>query len=234
MKKTILITILAISTVLPLGAVNFVFSAAGASAIAAADDTPLPTGSLLRLGVFDISNAEITANANDLAYLNTHFIEITDGYIGQGDPWGVGEMDPQNNGLFLIGLQSVDTTLGGLNIAGMQVVYWVFNAADFASATEHGIFTSSLSSWTIPSGDGSGADYFSVSTDISALTENYEGLTLATTAQILVGGGLGTTINPDLGGKNFTLATLQIPEPSTYAALLGLAAAAFLIIRRRK
>src|SRR5687767_8617595 len=67
-----------------------------ASIITEADDdngfsstggTDLPQGNLVRVGFFDISDAEIQQNQFDLTFLNSHFFEFGIAHIG--DAYGV-------------------------------------------------------------------------------------------------------------------------------------------------
>lgn len=219
MKNTVLLSIVMAFAAATSQAIDFGFNAGLSSGFASSDGNSLATGSLLRFGAFTISDADVAAHANDLAYLNANFVQVAASYIGHGNPaGGSGESDPINAGLFNCTQSAVDTTASGLDIAGLQIVYWAFNAADFASATEHGIFTTSAAAWTIIGGTGDGLDFLSLYTDIADLTVTKTGLMLDPFTKVLVG-SFGPSVQALGGGLNFTLA--EIPEPAAVAALMG-------------
>ncbi len=230
--KKIIFGIAALIAASPAFAVRFNSGAAVNSGFSLSNGTDLATGNLVRIGVFTVSDSTVTSNATSFSFLNSNFVQIGTSYIGQGNPAaGSSETDPANNGLFNSSILSVNTTASGLNIVGSQVSYWVFNAVTASSATQCGIFSSSLSSWTVTSGDGSGLDLSAITTDISDLTNSGAGVSLAGTAKILVG-SLGSGTNVSGGGKDFMLSA--IPEPSSYAALFGVAALGACLLRRRR
>ncbi len=231
MKNTLLLSSLVVATASTASAVNFSVNAAVNSGFALSDGTDLPVGSLVLFGAFSISDSQITANSGSLSFLNSNFIQIGSAVIGQGNPAeGAGPSDPVNAGLFYGDAFNVNTTASGLNVSGLKLYYWVFNSSSVGSATQHGIFSSTLSSWTIPSGDGGGLDLAVINTDIADLTVGQEGNELAGTAKILIG-GFGSGINQAGGGRDFTLAA--IPEPSAAVALAGAAILGFAATRRR-
>lgn len=215
-------------------AVNFTFGAVISSGFSFANGTDLDPGSLVRIGTFSLTNSQIVANANNLTLLNSSFREITFATIGEGDPAGFGSVsDPGNAGLFVHSLGDVDTTASGLNIAGLQLYYWVFNAPSLGAATQQGIFSSTT--WIIPSGSGTFSDSAALDTDIIDLTTGQDGLTLALNAQILVGyfgPGVNITGSAFGGGTDFDLAPIAVPQPAHTSALIGFAATALLFIRR--
>ncbi|WP_043589034.1 hypothetical protein [Geminisphaera colitermitum] len=216
-----------------LHAINFTFNAALSSGLASSDGIDLPTGMLLRFGVFDLADEQITANASNLAYLDAHFQEINRADIGDGNPvGGASPDDPINAGLFSSALRDIDTTPVGQNIAGQRLFYWVFNSTTFSTATEHGIFSST--DWLIPSGTGDPFDFGVVYTDIADLTTNQTGQALAASARVIIG-AFGPGVNPQGGGINFTLSPIApIPEPATCIALFATIALALAIRERRK
>lgn len=215
-------------------AVDFTTGAALNSGFALSDGTDLSTGSLIRFGTFSISNELISANSSSIAFLNDNFVQLGVATIGQGNPaGGAGANDPVNNGLFNGNLSSINTTASGLNVAGSQLYYWVFNTPTAFAATQHGVFSSTL--WQIPSGDGGGLDLASINTDIADLTLNQAGEALATSARIVIG-GFGPGSNATGAGRDFTLVEIgaPIPEPSTAVALVGVASLGFAALRRRR
>jgi hypothetical protein len=89
---------------------------------------------------------------------------------------------------------------------GDNLYMWVFNSAVASSATEWGVFSSST--WIMPNDLG-------IVSLTSSLIDN-----------VVVGG---------TSGSDFTLASVApIPEPSTYAALAGLLALGYVVVRRRR
>ena len=228
-KKTIaLLVLVATSTAF---AVNINSGAASNSGFALSDGTDLATGSLIRIGVFTISDSLVSANASSFSFLNANFIQIGTSYIGQGNPFNaVSETNSANNGLFNSSLSSINTTSEGLNIATAKLSYWVFNATTAVAATQQGVFSSTT--WAIPAGDASGTDTAFLNTDINDLTTSNDGQNLAATARILIG-GFGPGLNISGQGRDFTLAS-AIPEPATYAALFGLGVLGLAAFRRRR
>jgi hypothetical protein len=227
-----LLTATILASCIPLRAVDITAGAAVNSGFGIENGTDLPTGSLVRLGVFTISDSLISSNSGSYSYLNANFIELGVSYIGEGNPTGAAsEMDAANAGLFNKAIYSINTTNSGLNVAGLTLSYWVFDAVSSTEATQHGIFSSTLTSWILPSGDGGGLDLSVINTDISDLTTSGQGVALAGSAKVLVG-GFGPGMNTSGGGVNFTLTA--VPEPATYAALFGLAAIGFCVWRKRR
>jgi len=60
------------------------WQAATTNGLGDAAGTPLPAGSLLRLGTFNLSNATIQANAGNYAFLNANFVLFDSTTIGTG------------------------------------------------------------------------------------------------------------------------------------------------------
>ncbi|HEX2655788.1 MAG TPA: hypothetical protein VHN11_19355 [Xanthobacteraceae bacterium] len=224
--------VLAFSLLLPLcvaRAFQLTTGASVQSGFANFNGTDLATGSLVRIGTFDLTPAQITADASNLALLNLHWIELGTAVIGDGNPSGAagGASDPANAGLFSHSYSGVNTTATGMNVAGSMLYYWVFNAPSTGSATQHGIFSSSL--WTIPSGDGSVTDFSLLNTDINDLTN--AGASLAGTAVLPVG-FFGPGTNATGGGGDFRLT--PIPEVADGALLAAACSLVFAAIRRRR
>jgi hypothetical protein len=88
--------------------------------------------------------------------------------------------------------------------SGDQLYVWVFNSSSADTATEWGIFSSSNTNWDFAADPG-------VST-----------LSTATLDNIVVG---------SVSGDNFALSA--VPEPSAYAAIAGLLALSWVMVRRR-
>lgn len=211
-------------------AVDITFGAAGADAgtvvwagFATSDGTDLGTGSLVRIGTFNLSNAQITANASNLSVLNSSWIALGDVYIGDGDPnSGV------NEGLFFGSISAVNTTAQGIN-PGATLFYWVYNASTVNAATQQGLFSSTT--WLIPSGDGGGLDFSTLDTDLNNLTVGGAGSTLDNSIAFIAIGSAGLGTNAAQGGMDFQLAA--IPEPAHIAGWGGLLMLGFAFVRRR-
>lgn len=198
-------------------AVDLTAGAATSNAFTTSAGALLPAGSLVRIGTFVVSDTSIQENSSNLTYLNTNFREVFSTTVGTGADGA--------NGYFSTVSNNIDTTASGLNVSGAMLYYWVFNAPSQVSATEQGIFTSSL--WEIPSGNGSVLDLSNITTDIGDLTGQSN--SLLPSAKIVVG-SFGTATYE--GFSSFGLAA--IPEPSTFAGLMGLAALGFAATRRRR
>ena len=233
--KLSLIAALLLASTGAVKAVNFTFNAAVSSGFALQDGTDLAVGSLLRFGTFS-PDVQIAANANNYAVLNAAFTEIATATIGQGDPGVFGSAsDTGNAGLFIADASAIDTSVTGLNIAGLHLYYWVFNAATADAATQQGIFSSTL--WIIP--DGNVFQNLPLDTDIVDLTTGQGGATLAGSAVIPIGSfgpGVNTTgyaANGNTGAVEFNLALIAIPEPAQIAGLFGVLALLGAFVRRR-
>jgi Calx-beta domain len=114
------------------------WSAIGDRAVVLADGTNgVPQGDLMRLGYFDISDDQITANAADVALLDSHFLQFASGLIGDGT-----------------GVEGTFTEVSfnnGANFPGQPIYIWVFNSPNLGTATEHGILAApSNSAWVFP------------------------------------------------------------------------------------
>lgn len=214
-------------TSLPARAIGIDVGAYVSSGFADSTGAALGYGSVILVGTFAIDNATISANASNIDFLSSNFIQIGSSYIGQGNPTGSGEAAEDNHGLFAAAFTNIDSR----EFAGQQLYYWVFNSNNITNSSEHGIFTST--DWLIPSGDGGGVDVSKMNTDINDLN-SITGTGLADTAQIVVG-SFGNGINPVGGGQNFNLVAIAaVPEPATLAAILGFGTLGFAILRRRR
>jgi hypothetical protein len=184
----------------------------------------LPQNNLARIGVFSLTDQEITnaASTGNYALLDANFLQFGSARIGEG--------------VFIDGhLATISNTPN--TIPGRQMMYWVYsstnNSSDTASrttATQIGIFYLPIAvnpAWAVPV-DTQTPGVTTV--DITDLT-NAAGTALVPEAKILWGnfpkGTSSTTAAP-----NFGIAP-PIPEPST-VGLLSLTALAFLARRRAK
>src|SRR5689334_12128326 len=60
-----------------------------------ASGNPLPLGDLVEVGHFNLTDAQITANGNNEAFLMQNFVQYASAFIGDGNPTGSG--NPQDN-----------------------------------------------------------------------------------------------------------------------------------------
>lgn len=116
----------------------------------------------------------------------------------------VGTVTAASSGSFTSAGNSFSLPLAGSLASGTKLYTWVFNTSDVANATEYGIFSSVSTLWN-------------VAPDLGTTT-----LTTSVPMTQVFGGS--STLN---------LASV-IPEPSTYALLVGALALGFVAIRRRK
>jgi len=138
-----------------------------------------------------------------------------------GDPFNIAEaaLPPNysNQGLYLVaGTEQIASPTIGLTTLSGTSLSWM----------EVSIDDSVLPSWTMAASGTAPATYF------SGYTGTYTGFTDANTDTVklynAIGGGLILTFDVT------SVAISAVPEPSTYAAALGLAALAFAGWRRRK
>jgi hypothetical protein len=209
-------------------AVEITVGAAVDAGLATSNGTDLGIGCLVRIGTFTIDNTQIAANANNLSYLDSVWVNLGTTVIGAGNPAGSSTTDPANAGLFTATFSGVDTTSLQANSV---LYYWAFDASSMGSATEHGIFSSTT--WTIATGNGSIYDSAFMNTDVSDLTTN-GGSPLASSGRVVVG-SLGAGTNASGGGIDLQLAAISaIPEPAETAFVCALGSLAALYYRRRR
>lgn len=112
------------------------------------DGTPLPAGSLVRIGWFrdpgtgaQLTDQQIQALAGDPSLLNSRFVEAGTSTIGSG----VSGMTSH-----FTATSAVDTV--GLGIVGKQIYLWVFDKATLAAATQQAICYWDVTDGTNPDG----------------------------------------------------------------------------------
>ena len=164
---------------------------AGSGLYTAADGSSLTTG-FMRYGTLDLAAFNALADNTDYAAVDALFTEL-------------GTVNATPTGDFISIGNSFDiANISGIN-AGDQLYSWVFNSTSASTATEYGIFSSTIPTWD-------------VAPDLGTTT-----LSSATMNNTLVGTGFALA---SVGGV--------VPEPSTYALFAGALALAFVAIRRRK
>jgi hypothetical protein len=191
--------------------------------ISIADGSNLGIGNLVRVGTFDITDGVIAANAGNIAFLDSHFIEYGNARIG--DNVGVAEHFSKTS--------SANSGSAGLNIAGAQIYIWTFASGDnstvassIATAFQLGIFyldKAVESRWAIPV-----EDPLPGATNID-LTDLTNGVVLASGAHVVVGSFPDGNSDQAPFAPNFGLA---VPEPSAATAVL--ASVGLLALRRRR
>lgn len=197
------------------------WSAVGANQVALSDGTPASDGWLLRLGGFDVSKANVSANAGNVSYLNSHFIEFGTATFGNSalTAGNFGAWESVSNG---------DTSNVGpshINLELDSMYLWAFNSATIGGATQHLLVSSSLSHWAFPLESG-----FPNTTaiDLGDLTDS-TGLTLLPSAELYAG---NFSFQVGAGGGNLFQMVAIVPEPSVWA-LIALALALSVLFRRR-
>jgi len=126
------------------------------------------------------------------------------------------------------GFTAVDTgRLNTASIAGSQLaIKWT----DVSEGVFGIAYTTTVSDWSVSSGDGGGTDFFTNNIDIADLTVGQGGIVLTSSA-ILAGNAVFSGTN-SFGATSFSLT--PIPEPGTFALLFGFMAFTWVAIRRRK
>jgi len=162
--------------------------------------TELPIGALIRIGSFNLTDAQIQQNQSDINFLNAAFRQFGTATIGEG-------FDPAVPAHWA---KSTSGSTDALGINGQRIYYWAFNASSIGAATEQGIFTSSIASWLFPP-DG-------------PLIPNSTTVDLREVAHqvgpgAIVVGSFGHGTSSASGADLYNLT--PIPEPSAYAAVFA-------------
>lgn len=229
MKKTFLILSFIAASFSSVSAATLFADNLG-NGLTLADGTTALANGRIRFGTFVVSNSLVTANANDLDYLNTNFREVvnytgaintfsTDGffdgatlttnanYAGGTTTYG---------GTIYDNSASATTNVAG-DIAGSSIYMWVLNNAVVTGATQHGIFVNTANVWT--------------DTDTVGGNDSFFDTNPANTVALV--GSLSTGADIGASAPSHSLATVAaIPEPSR--AILGLAGLGALFFRRRR
>ncbi|MDX2108949.1 MAG: PEP-CTERM sorting domain-containing protein [Verrucomicrobiota bacterium] len=157
-----------------------------------ASDTPLSNGSLIRIGTFNGSVAEV------------NFVEWISSSTSAQPP-----IPPANAKPGRLTPGTINNSTNESFFDGKQIYLWVYNSASIGSATEQGLFTAS-SGWVF-------STLTPTTIDLDSVNQNP-----------LIAG----TVIP--GGVNAGIRLAAIPEPATYAGILGLGAVLVAFLRNRK
>jgi hypothetical protein len=234
MKRYIPLLALAITTQLHAATiVTGNFAAAFDNGFATQNGTALPVGNEVRLGSFNISDAQIVQmiNNGDLVGLSSHFTLFSAAFIGtDAFPGHLGQIPLNQRG----GLFEKSTTMDlPLALANADMYMWVFKttgdnavAGDFSNVLQIGVFSNNNAAWRFPADTGLPE---SRSIELTNLTDA-SGDNLSGTAKVVFG-SFGTGTIPATGAKAFDLSPV-VPEPS--AATVVLTSVGLLALRRRR
>jgi hypothetical protein len=225
LKKIALTINLLFAIVSASDAATIVFSAGESNSLNEGNGTDLAIGSLVRLGVFSLTDSQIQAMSWNVAFLNSNFTQIGTARIG--DAFG------------FPGHFSKAVTLDTTSIAGQQMALWVFkstdNSSDMASvnsALQIGIFYMDKAlngQWAVPIQNPPPP---STVIDIADLTTSASLNTQLRAGAHVVVGSFPNGTSDATGAPGFGLQT-PVPEPSAFS-FLGIAALGFLARRRSK
>lgn len=215
MKRLLPLALIVTASILESNASTVGWGAQNNNSLGLADSSLTPQGSLVRLGYFTTSNAQVQADAaaGDKTALNSAFQEFGTSTVG--------------NGYALDGVWGESSVNGNASFVGKQMYYWTLNAATLAAATQWGIFTDPTDpAWIFPSDSPLPG---STNTDLADVPQNGTGLIVGS-----FGGGPDANFGNDLY-RMTAIAASPVPEPSTFAfgALVGVVALVSLKRRRR-
>lgn len=203
---------------LTVDAAQVTWGAAQSNGVGTAEGIRLDIGDLVRVGWFDFSNdlatnnAMIAANAANVNFLNSHFIEFDASAIGANSPNGGGD----NTGYWL---DNPNASTDALSLQNKQIYYWVFDATTIGGASQHGVFTDPSPTWIFPA---DAAIPNTTVTDLSEVNQDSTGIIIGT---------FGNGLSADGASMLYNLAV--IPEPSTFA-LFGVGAIGLAWLRRKR
>jgi hypothetical protein len=189
-----------------------------------ADGSNLAVGNLVRIGTFDITDGVIAANAGNIAFLNSHFIEFGNARIGDG--FGVAEHFSKES--------IANSGPSGLNIQGAQFYIWALASTDNTSVSSSIATAFQLAvlyfdqgidpHWTVPAQTIPEPLPFTI--DVTNLSN---GAVLANGAHVVIGSFPDGNSDQAPFAPNFGL---SVPEPSAATAVI--ASVGLLALRRRR
>ena len=195
----------------------------GGGGLGTSSGADLPTGSLVRLGYFDLSDQSIIDMQGDIGLLDEFFTLIAEATVG----FFGGETELDEEGAVTSFNEGANRSADGafahqvtfdavpLGRDGQRLVMWAFNSDAITTATEFGIFADN--DWVTPT-------LLTLGTDLSTVDP----------AKDLYVGEKGPEVSGTVGGELNKLIPIGgvVPEPSAAVlTLMGLAALAF--CRRR-
>jgi hypothetical protein len=176
-------------------------------------------GSLVRLGTFNLTDDEITQNAQNVPFLESHFTQFGSTTIGNGG---------QPAGHFTATTSNESVT--AVTLAGSQIYVWAFSSGTVANSTEHGIFyipKATDADWQFPEQVPLPG---STQIGLDDLTDAATSTTLRNGAKTLIG-TFGPGTSASTGKPNFTLQA--VPEPGS-GVILALSGCILGGLRRRR
>ncbi len=196
MMKRALALLLATSLTLSAHASQVSWSAADRSGVGDASGVDLPAGDLVRVGNFTLTDAQIMANKDNLAFLESHFIEFGRAAIGDG-----------LGGLPAFWFKNTNASTNALGLMGKRIYYFVYDTATGSTPTQIGVFTAPANSgWIFPDDDDIPN---TTSTDLANVPHDSTGLLI---------GGFGNGTDNQNGQPLYNLAILSAsPTPTPTA-----------------
>jgi hypothetical protein len=132
-------------------AANVTLSTASGSAFTTSAGASLPTGALVRIGSFSLTDAAL-ASTTDYSQLNAAFKPLGEGIANAGT---AAQLNGSGSQLIVNSYPAAGDVYGSIQnvrasymAQGTQLYIWAFNASSPAAATQWGIFKSST--WQVP------------------------------------------------------------------------------------
>jgi hypothetical protein len=196
-----------------------VFWGADSNGFDSANGNDVAVGSLVRIGTFNLSDADIAQNAQNIPFLEAAFTEFGSTTIGNG-----------GNAAGHFQAQTSNNTATANTLAGAQIYVWAFSSGTVAGSMEHGIFYMPKATdvdWQFPIQQPIPGN---TQIEMSDLTDGAQ-TALRAEARVLIG-AFGPGTSGTTGKPNFTLQA--VPEPSSFVLLATMATGVFGFVRRRR